>query len=167
VGGGVTPGVSRDQLEVLGELWMQIPGNPAMYKDTATDYAVERVANRFGWNDITVPRQLDPDQYYTARHWLREWVRLGHEPDWPTPSTVDHNALDRDYQKAVAEVNRPWVAPAQPQGEPPITPPAPIPVTRPSTTHLVALNGGGGELTPTNHSRHVCTLWDKTCPREP
>jgi len=83
VGGGVTSGVSRDQLGVLGELWMGCPRRPMLGMDDPTQAAVSYIAGRFGWVDVTRPVELDPDQYYTARLWLREWVEKGEEPRWP------------------------------------------------------------------------------------
>lgn len=118
-GGGVTPGLSRDQLAVLGELWLAIPGQARLPTATATEIAVALVAGVFGWVEVTVPTQLDVDQYYTARHWLTEWARTGKQPDWPKVDPVDHNAASAEYQRAVEKVNRPWTPPEQPQAQTP------------------------------------------------
>lgn len=83
IGGGTTPGISRDQLEVLVDLWLGCPHRPMIGVENVTAGAVAYIAGRFGWVDVARPEDLDPDQYYAARHWLREWVEKGNEPRWP------------------------------------------------------------------------------------
>lgn len=113
VGGGTTRGLTRAQVEELGNLWLMVHGGAdrMMYADTAADVAVETYFNPvYGW-DVMFAKRLDPDQFYVARHVLRTWVETGEEPPRPVPPAQDANALDAEYQRAVALAKRAGLAP--------------------------------------------------------
>jgi len=80
IGGGVTGGVDAALLTSLGTLWMAVPQHRAdMTPAAAADVAACYVGTVYGWGTITAA-QLEPDQFYVVRNYLRTWVETGQQP---------------------------------------------------------------------------------------
>lgn len=164
-GGGTSPGVTWEKALELGVLWCQIRGRELSKEsiERATLQAVEYVGDKYGWrppgaegwNPYRV-LELDIDQFYVIRHALTQWRDTGKQPEWPKPSTVDHNALAAEYQRAVEAVNRPWTPPEQTQTQQAPTPAADVdnsapderygPVVPPQHPELIAHTRYGGRI---------------------
>jgi hypothetical protein len=146
VGGGTSPGLTPALIESLGNLWMAIPGHPAQYPDTAADNAASYVAEVYGWGEILLARQLDPDQFYVARMYLRKWVEDGKEPAHMRPAAgmggteTDANAREAEYQAAVRAAGRLMETGVQSPAQAPA--PAPVTPTPTDTRVIVAYSCG-------------------------